>query len=109
MKLKYQKNYIKVKISGMRLSQGWMAVSLGTSDTLLLSLPEPRTVLNGHILCCPIDPAMYSALLCFSNGSLVRKAMRDRLADKSWETFNTMLDSTPRGNFGNMGTFSINV
>ncbi|XP_077296795.1 xylulose kinase-like isoform X2 [Arctopsyche grandis] len=66
-------------IAGMRLSQGWIAVSL--------------------------DPNMYSALLCFSNGSLVRKGVRDRLADKSWELFNTMLDSTPRGNFGNMGLF----
>lgn len=33
---------------------------------------------------------------------MVREAMNKSEADGSWEKFNELLDSTPRGNFGNM-------
>lgn len=38
----------------------------------------------------------------FRNGSLVREALNKSEADNNWERFNELLDSTPRGNFGNM-------
>jgi xylulokinase len=87
----------------MRLNEGWLAVSLGTSDTVFLWLTEPKIVLNGHIFCNPVDPNAYIALLCFKNGSLTRERIRDSCAESSWDIFNQLLDSTPRGNFGNMG------
>jgi xylulokinase len=90
---------------GMRLNEGWLAVSLGTSDTVFLWLTEPKIVLNGHIFCNPVDPNAYIALLCFKNGSLTRERIRDSCAESSWDIFNQLLDSTPRGNFGNMGLY----
>lgn len=39
----------------------------------------------------------------FKNGSLTRERIRNNCANGSWEIFNELLDSTPRGNFGNMG------
>ncbi|KAJ3650324.1 hypothetical protein Zmor_022019 [Zophobas morio] len=90
---------------GMRLNEGWLAVSLGTSDTVFLWLKEPKIVPDGHILCNPVDPEAYMAMLCFKNGSLTRERVRDSCAESSWDIFNQLLDSTPRGNFGNMGLY----
>lgn len=84
-----------------------IAVSLGTSDTLFLSLndlPE-EAFTEGHILTNPIEPEGYMALLCFRNGSLTRERIKKTIAEDSWSIFNELLDSTPRGNFGNMGFY----
>lgn len=45
------------------------------------------------------------ALLCFKNGSLTRERIRRDFANSSWSIFNELLDSTPRGNFGNIGFY----
>ncbi|XP_012286232.1 xylulose kinase isoform X2 [Orussus abietinus] len=90
---------------GMRLRKGDVACSLGTSDTLFLWLDEPKTATNGHVLCNPISEKAYMALLCFKNGSLTRERIRDSAAAGSWQIFNELLESTPRGNFGNMGLY----
>ncbi|KAL3280306.1 hypothetical protein HHI36_017795 [Cryptolaemus montrouzieri] len=90
---------------GMGLEKDWLAVSLGTSDTLFLWLSDPKTVLNGHILCNPLDPEAYMAMLCFKNGSLTRERIRNKHADKSWDKFDELLESTPRGNFGYIGLY----
>lgn len=87
----------------MALSEGWLAVSLGTSDTAFLWLTEPKLVLDGHVFCNPVDKNAYMALLCFKNGSLTRQRIRDACTEGSWDIFNQLLESTPRGNFGNMG------
>lgn len=89
----------------MALSEGWLAVSLGTSDTAFLWLTEPKLVLDGHVFCNPVDKNAYMALLCFKNGSLTRQRIRDACAEGSWDIFNQLLESTPRGNFGNMGLY----
>lgn len=47
----------------MNLSEDWLAVSLGTSDTVLLWLLEPKVILDGHVMCNPIDPNAYMAML----------------------------------------------
>lgn len=51
----------------MRLNEGWLAVSLGTSDTVFLWLKKTKIVLNGHILCNPVDPNAYMAMLWYVN------------------------------------------
>ncbi|EZA55801.1 hypothetical protein DMN91_011506 [Ooceraea biroi] len=90
---------------GMRLKEGDIACSLGTSDTLFLWLNEPRTVTDGHVLCNPLDDQVYMALLCFKNGSLTRERILNEAAQGSWQIFNELLESTPRGNFGNFALY----
>jgi hypothetical protein len=41
--------------------------------------------------------------LSYKNGSLVRERMRDEVAGGAWDSFNSLLGETPRGNFGNIG------
>lgn len=90
---------------GMRLKKNDLACSLGTSDTLFLWLDKPKRLTEGHVFCNPIDSDAYMALLCFKNGSLTRERIRDSAAGGSWKLFNELLDSTPRGNFGNMALY----
>ncbi|XP_050677821.1 xylulose kinase isoform X1 [Leptidea sinapis] len=92
-------------LAGLRLRSGWVGLSLGTSDTLLLGLQEARAPPAGHILVGPTADAPYMALLCFSNGSLTRQNHRDRLVGPSWDDFNELLRSTVRGNMGYMGIY----
>ncbi|XP_046492636.1 xylulose kinase [Neodiprion pinetum] len=90
---------------GMRLKDGDVACSLGTSDTLFLWLEKVKTATEGHIFCNPLEDGAYMALLCFKNGSLTRERIRDSAAGGSWQIFNELLESTPRGNFGNIGLY----
>ncbi|XP_037703328.1 xylulose kinase isoform X3 [Choloepus didactylus] len=92
-------------LAGMRLEEGDIAVSLGTSDTLFLWLQEPTPALEGHIFCNPVDPQHYLALLCFKNGSLMREKIRDASASGSWNEFSKALRSTEMGNGGNLGFY----
>ncbi|XP_037004104.2 xylulose kinase isoform X1 [Artibeus jamaicensis] len=92
-------------LAGMRLEEGDIAVSLGTSDTLFLWLQEPTPALEGHIFCNPVDPQHYMALLCFKNGSLMREKIRDESAACSWSEFSKALQSTEMGNSGNLGFY----
>ncbi|XP_063216582.1 xylulose kinase-like isoform X2 [Bacillus rossius redtenbacheri] len=90
---------------GMRLREGDVAVSLGTSDTVFLPLRAPKTLLEGHVLCSPLEHDAFMALLCFKNGSKTRERIRDKFADGLWTIFDELLENTPRGNFGNMALF----
>ncbi|XP_011141834.1 xylulose kinase isoform X2 [Harpegnathos saltator] len=90
---------------GMKLKQGDIACSLGTSDTLFLWLNEPKATTDGHVLCNPVDDQAYMALLCFKNGSLTRERIRNEAAQGCWRIFNELLDNTPRGNFGNFALY----
>ncbi|XP_064133568.1 xylulose kinase isoform X1 [Loxodonta africana] len=92
-------------LAGMRLEEGDIAVSLGTSDTLFLWLREPTPSLEGHIFCNPVDPQHYMALLCFKNGSLMRERIRDESASCSWSEFSKALLATEMGNGGNLGFY----
>ncbi|KAG8189581.1 hypothetical protein JTE90_023651 [Oedothorax gibbosus] len=92
-------------LAGTQMNKGDITISLGTSDTLFLWLSDPSPSLEGHILCNPIDKNDYMALLCFKNGSLTRERIRDDCAEGSWQLFSDLLESTPRGNFGNIGMF----
>ncbi|KAL0831794.1 hypothetical protein ABMA28_001331 [Loxostege sticticalis] len=92
-------------LAGLRLRSGWVGLSLGTSDTLLLGLQAPAAPPAGHVLVGPTTHAPYMALLCFSNGSLTRQNHRDRLAGPSWDAFNDLLRATVRGNMGYIGIY----
>ncbi|XP_034486804.1 xylulose kinase isoform X2 [Drosophila innubila] len=89
-------------LAGMIVDKNWLSVSLGTSDTLMMSLQEPPNLEQGHVLCHPTEIEQYMGLLCFRNGSLVREAIKKSEAHGNWQKFNELLESTPRGNFGNM-------
>lgn len=90
---------------GMRLSSGDLAVSLGSSDVLFLSLDNPVMKTEGHIFVNPLDTETYMALLCFKNGSLTREAIRDQHANKDWTTFQSLLTEQPCGNNGKVGFY----
>lgn len=89
-------------LSGMLVEKDWLVMSLGTSDTLMMNLENPPQLEEGHVLCHPTDEHQYMGLLCFRNGSLVRDAVKRSDAGNSWQRFSELLDSTPRGNYGNM-------
>jgi len=88
-------------LAGMAIGQDWIAISLGTSDTVMLGLSDPVSLHGGHVLVHPTENG-YMGLLCFRNGSLVRDIFRRAEANNNWEYFSELLDSTPRGNYGNL-------
>ncbi|XP_053569766.1 xylulose kinase isoform X2 [Bombina bombina] len=92
-------------LAGMRLEEGDIAVSLGTSDTLFLWIKEPTPALEGHIFCNPVKTNDFMALLCFKNGSLMREKIRDSCSLGSWEEFSKTLRSTSPGNNGRIGFY----
>ncbi|KAH8314228.1 hypothetical protein KR074_002756 [Drosophila pseudoananassae] len=89
-------------LAGMLVERNWLSVSLGTSDTLMMSLKAPLNWQEGHVLCHPTFIEEYMGLLCFRNGSLVREGVNKTETNGDWNKFNELLESTPRGNFGNM-------
>nr|XP_032634443.1 xylulose kinase isoform X6 [Chelonoidis abingdonii] len=92
-------------LAGMKLEEGDIAISLGTSDTLFLWIKEPTPALEGHVFCNPVDSQAYMALLCFKNGSLIRERIRDDCASGSWDEFSKALKCTVVGNDGNLGFY----
>ena len=95
-------------VAGLGLrNPGDVGLSLGTSDTIF-SIMDAETSspgLEGHIFVNPVDPDSHMAMLCYKNGSLAREVVRDRVASGSWDTFDSMIASTPAGNNGNIGFF----
>lgn len=88
-------------LAGMVIGKDWLALSLGTSDTIMMNLNEPSNLTEGHVLVHPTDEG-FMGLLCFRNGSLVRDTFKRCEANDNWENFSELLDSMPRGNFGNI-------
>lgn len=91
--------------AGLSLARDEIFVSLGTSDTSCFWLDEPTPKINGHILRNPIDPSRYMGLICYKNASLTRERVRDQCASGDWSEFSRLLNSVPRGNFGNIGFY----
>lgn len=90
---------------GMRLRPGDVAISLGTSDTVFLWLDKQIVLPECNVSVNPLKSDAFMGLLCFKNGSLTRERFRDTFAKRSWEEFNSILERTPRGNFGYLGYF----
>ncbi|KAH8915036.1 actin-like ATPase domain-containing protein [Atractiella rhizophila] len=69
-------------------------VSLGTSDTVLLSTQSYAPLAVAHLFSHPAEHAdrpdrpTYMAMLCYKNGSLSREYVRDQYCSSSWDTFN---------------------
>ncbi|XP_037945610.1 xylulose kinase isoform X2 [Teleopsis dalmanni] len=89
-------------LSGMVVEKNWLVMSLGTSDTVMMNLQNNPELEKGHVLCHPIETDQFMGLLCFRNGSLVRDALKRVDANDNWSNFSELLNSTPRGNYGNM-------
>ena len=84
-------------------------LSLGTSTTLLLSIPPadtpPKRFTTSHLLSHPTTIDAQIAMLCYKNGALAREHVRDRDANRGWDTFNRLVESTPVGNNGYLGFY----
>ncbi|KAH9940817.1 D-xylulose kinase [Epithele typhae] len=84
-------------------------LSLGTSTTLLLSIPPaetaPKCFTTSHLLSHPTTPDAYIAMLCYKNGALAREQVRDAYADHDWTRFNELVEQRPVGNDGYMGLY----
>jgi len=94
-------------LAGLALKPGDIGLSLGTSDTVFVWLDSDSAhpQLTGHVWPNPVLDEAYMALLCYKNGSLTRERIRDSCANGDWGIFNELIDSTPRGNFGNIGMY----
>lgn len=92
-------------MAGLCVSKDELVISLGTSDTAFFWLEHPTPGVNGHVLRNPIDESQYMGLVCFKNGSKTRERIRDQCARGSWDEFSQLLNSVPRGNFGNIGFY----
>jgi xylulokinase len=79
----------------------WLGIVKNQKD----SITGTQTNINGHILCNPINENSHMALICFKNGSLTRERISKDCAESEWSIFSELLDSTPRGNFGNIGFY----
>lgn len=84
---------------------GDIAISLGTSDTLFFSTGTARTSRTGHVLVSPLRSDHRFVLVCFKNGSQTRERVSRDCAENNWTLFAELLDSTPRGNFGNLALY----
>lgn len=84
-------------------------LSLGTSTTLLLSIPPsttpPKRFTTSHLLSHPTTLDAQIAMLCYKNGALAREQVRDKYADGDWDRFNQLLEDAPPGNNGYMGLY----
>ncbi|KAK7033109.1 hypothetical protein R3P38DRAFT_2920737 [Favolaschia claudopus] len=84
-------------------------LSLGTSTTLLLSIPPadepPKRFTTSHLLAHPADLDAQIAMLCYKNGALAREQVRDQYCERDWAQFNHAVENTPPGNNGYMGLY----
>ena len=85
---------------GLGLQTGEIAVSLGTSDTLMgvMSMPAPKP--DGHVMCHAGKPDTFFAMLVYKNADVVRKQVRDTVCDGDWANFSRILAESAPGNGG---------
>jgi xylulokinase len=81
------------------VTEGRVAISLGTSDTIFGLMRAPRVDPSGtgHVFGAPTGD--YMGLTCFKNGSLARERVRDSFG-LTWPAFSQLLESTAPGNAG---------
>lgn len=58
-------------LAGMFISNDWLAVSLGTSDTIMMGIQEPKKIQEGHVLIHPTDENAFMGLLWFVNVMII--------------------------------------
>ena len=84
-------------------------LSLGTSTTLLLSIPPtgspPKRFTSSHLLAHPTTYDAHIAMLCYKNGALAREQVRNTYASKDWARFNELVEQAAPGNNGLLGYY----
>lgn len=84
-------------------------LSLGTSTTLLLSIPPtgtpPKRFTSSHLLAHPTTYDAHIAMLCYKNGALAREQVRNKYAGRDWAKFNDLVEHSPVGNNGLLGYY----
>ncbi|KAG1746585.1 uncharacterized protein EDB91DRAFT_1117787 [Suillus paluster] len=84
-------------------------LSLGTSTTLLLSIPPadtpPARVTTSHLLSHPTTLDAHIAMLGCKNGALAREQIRDRCAGADWARYNELVEHSTHGNSGFIGFY----
>jgi len=81
---------------------GTAVISLGTSDTVFAAMREPKTDPRGfgHVFGNPLGGFM--CLICFSNGSLAREAVKNKVG-LDWPAFERAItQETKPGNDGDL-------
>ncbi|KAI0091647.1 actin-like ATPase domain-containing protein [Irpex rosettiformis] len=90
-------------------SPGDAILSLGTSTTLLLSIPPtseaPKRFTTSHLLSHPTTYDAHIAMLCYKNGALAREQVRNKYASAHWLKYNQLVQSTSIGNDGTLGFY----
>ncbi|TPX30812.1 hypothetical protein SmJEL517_g05718 [Synchytrium microbalum] len=92
-------------LSSFPSKAGDVIISLGTSDTLFLTLNDPKPALDGHILAHPTEKDCYMGMLVYKNGSLARERVRDSVGTRTWEEFDNLVKSLPPGCNGRTGFY----
>jgi len=93
-------------LAGLKLALGDIAVSLGTSSTCFGPLKNPiPSADEGNLMCNPVDVDGYMGMICYKNGALAREHIRDKYANKSWQTFSDYLKQSPPGNNGQIAFY----
>jgi xylulokinase len=81
---------------------GTAVASLGTSDTMFAAMREPKTDPRGFGYVFGNPAGGFMCLICFSNGSLAREAVAERVK-LDWPAFErALLEETVPGNGGNL-------
>ena len=80
------------------IEPGYVAISLGTSDTFFGTMQECRVDPRGegHVFVSPTGD--YMSLICFKNGSLAREKIREAYEIEDWPSFAEEAFKTPAGN-----------
>lgn len=84
-----------------------LCVSLGTSDTafMLSSTATPRADV-GSVYRNPLKRLSYMPMVVYTNGSLTRESARDYDGKaRSWNEFEDLVNSVPKGNNGIVGFY----
>ena len=87
---------------GLGLKPGDVAVSLGTSDTLMGVMSQPSPRLAGHVMCHAGEPSAFFAMLVYKNGDVARRRVRDACCRGDWGEFSRLLRESSPGNEGNL-------
>ena len=76
--------------AGLNIGNDDICLSLGTSDTVMMAMADPRPQSQGHVFVNPVDADSYMAMLCYKNGSLIRQKLRDKY-NLNWNEFGNIL------------------
>lgn len=110
---KFNKNCIIWPITGdnlatimsLPLQRDDLLISMGTSTTVLLLTEKYLPSVNYHLFKHPVCTKLFMGMLCYCNGALAREKIRNEVNEKyncddikSWDKFNSILDSNNVGN-----------